>query len=279
MRDTAPDTTSAPYPLILSTSKIAGIFAQTLVSHGFTWVSVNGHDTYNPWDENLITQPLDILFALDQVAASPPEGLEGMLDTDHAGATGYSYDGYNALALGGARIDPAFFLEACASDLGDKSEPVPLGDWVCAPAGHWEDFIALAGEERTAAADGLWLPITDPRIQAVVPLAGEGWWLYGEQGLAAVETPTLLIVGGIDFYYPEQRAILAHLGAEQRALISFTGKGHMMVYDNEMVARMAHFAVAFFGLHLQGREDLAWYFSEDFVRQHEDLAWEAPEGD
>jgi len=47
----------------------------------------------------------------------------------------------------------------------------------------------------------------------------------------------------------------------------------MMVYDRKAVARMAHFAVAFFGYHLQGCQDLAWYFSEDFVAQHDDLAW------
>ena len=37
--------------------------------------------------------------------------------------------------------------------------------------------------------------------------------------------------------------------------------------------RMGHFAVAFFGHHLQGREDLAYYFSEDFVAGFDDLAW------
>ena len=36
---------------------------------------------------------------------------------------------------------------------------------------------------------------------------------------------------------------------------------------------MAHFAVAFFGYHLQGREDLGFYFSEEFVGQHDNLAW------
>jgi hypothetical protein len=46
-----------------------------------------------------------------------------------------------------------------------------------------------------------------------------------------------------------------------------------MVYQREMVSRMAHFAVAFFGCHLQGREDLAWYYSEDFIAQYDDLAW------
>ena len=31
--------------------------------------------------------------------------------------------------------------------------------------------------------------------------------------------------------------------------------------------------VAFFGYHLQGRDDYAEYFSEEFVAQHDDLAW------
>jgi hypothetical protein len=46
-----------------------------------------------------------------------------------------------------------------------------------------------------------------------------------------------------------------------------------MIYDAEMVARMAHFAAAFFGYHLQGRQDFARYFSEAFVAKHDDLAW------
>lgn len=39
--------------------------------------------------------------------------------------------------------------------------------------------------------------------------------------------------------------------------------------------RMAHFAAAIFGDPLQGREDLKWYFSEDFIAQHDELAWGA----
>lgn len=46
-----------------------------------------------------------------------------------------------------------------------------------------------------------------------------------------------------------------------------------MVYKKEMVSRMAHFAVPFFGYHLQGRADLSWYFLEDYIGQHENLAW------
>jgi hypothetical protein len=65
---------------------------------------------------------------------------------------------------------------------------------------------------------------------------------------------------------------VALLGTPDRTMISFVGKGHMMVYDADQVARMKHFATAFFGYYLQGRDDYAGYL-EDFVAQHDDLAW------
>lgn len=97
-----PDFSGAPYPLILSSTKVARILAPYLVSHGFTWVSVDKIDTYYRMNEQMYQQPLDILFALEQVASYPPGGLEGMIDTEYAGAIGYSFDGYNTLAMSGA---------------------------------------------------------------------------------------------------------------------------------------------------------------------------------
>jgi hypothetical protein len=52
-----------------------------------------------------------------------------------------------------------------------------------------------------------------------------------------------------------------------------------MVYDAAMIARMAHFAAAFFGYHLQAREEMAQYLSKDFVAQQEGLAWGAYGGE
>ena len=59
------------------------------------------------------------------------KGLEGMIDAEYAGVMGYSFDGYNALAMSGARVDPEFYLSQCAnavrcssqhsSELGDKA--------------------------------------------------------------------------------------------------------------------------------------------------------------
>jgi predicted dienelactone hydrolase len=266
-----PDRSGAPYPLILSSAKVGSILAPYLVTHGFVWAGVTRIDSYDQMNEQMINQPLDILFALDLVASGPPASLDGMIDAEHAGAIGYSFDGYNALALSGARIDPTFYLAQCASP--DAAKKVALSAFSCVPARAWDEFAAYAGEAITTSGDGLWQPMTDERIRAVMPMAGEGWWLFSEKGLAAVDRPTLIIVATQDELYPENALIFEHLGTPDKSLISFIGPDHYMVYQAEMVARMAHFAVAFFGYHLQGQEDLAWYFSEDFVAQHNDLAW------
>ncbi len=141
------------------------------------------------------------------------------------------------------------------------------------PAANWGEFAAHAGEAITASEDGLWQPMTDERIRAVMPLAGEGWWLFGERGLAAANRPTLMIAGTQDALYPENAQIFRHIGTPDKTLISFVGSGHMMIHNHEMVARMAHFAAAFFGYYLRKCEDSAWYFSEGFVSLHDDLVW------
>ena len=276
-----PDPSGAPYPLIVSSAKVGAIFAPYVVTHGFVWAGVTRIDTYDVWNPQLIDQPLDILFALDQVASNPPEELRGMIDAERVGATGYSFDGTNALVLGGARIDPEFYLTQCA--VADATAEAILSTfpsrYQCPAGGEWLESAAQAHEAIADSEDGLWQPITDARIRAVVPLAAEGWLLFGEQGLAAVDRPVLLIVSTQDELYAENALILEKLGTPEKALISFVGQDHMMVYRPAMVARMAHFLVAFFGYHLQGQEDLAPYFSEAFVGQYEDLAWGVYEGE
>jgi len=272
--DAAADTSGAPYPLLLSSTKVARIFAPYLVSRGFTWASVDHIDSYMKMKNEMFDQPLDILFALNQAASNQLEGLGGMIDAEHAGAIGYSFDGYNTLALSGARIDPQYYRSQCPNP-DPTTKPILLGlsAFNCDPASDWPDFAAQAGQAITESDDGLWQPMSDPRIRAVMPLAGEGWWLFGERGLAAVDRPVLMIVATGDLLYPENVLIFEHIGTPDKALISFVGRDHMMIYNAKMIARMAHFAAAFFGYHLQGKEDLAYHFSEEWVAQCEDLAW------
>ena len=95
------------------------------MTHGFVWASVDKIDTYNYWSNQLVLQPLDILFTLDQVASQPLVGLKEIIDTENAGAIGYSFDGYNSLALSGARIDPEFYFSQCAK-VDSLDPPLPF---------------------------------------------------------------------------------------------------------------------------------------------------------
>lgn len=269
-----PDITGAPYALILSSAKVAGIFAPHLVTHGFVVVGIRDIDTWEVWDLGLIDQPLDILFALDQISSTPLDGLEGLIDVNRAGAIGYSFDGYNALALSGARVDPEFFLSRCSNaELIEESFRNFSRRWQCPLIDQWDEFVDNAGSTITNSNNGLWQPMTDERIRAVMPMATEGWLLFGEKGLAAVDKPVLIIVGGNDVYYEENLLIYEHLSSPDKFLITFVGQGHMMIYNREQTAQMKHFAAAFFGHFLQGREDYKTYYSEQFILDYPALSW------
>lgn len=273
--DAPPDLNGAPYPVILSSSKLGFIFASSLVSHGFTYVGVNKIDTYFIWDNNLIDQPLDILFALRMAADNPPVELEGVINSDIAGTTGYSFDGYNSLAMSGARINPLAYLARC--DEARKQTP-PLEDWyleyLCTISANWEDFESHAGPLLTNSTDGLWQPMTDARIKAVLPMGPDGAWIFNEQGLAAVDRPILILnAEKEEFYTVEAAAMYEQIGFPEKYLITFKDRDHMMVYDAHALDQMKHFANAFFGYYLQGNDGYKEYFSEEFVSQVDDLAW------
>jgi predicted dienelactone hydrolase len=272
-----PDLRGAPYPLIVSSTQSGNYFAQHLVSHGFAYVGVNQMGPYDPWGMELIDYPLDLLFVLDQIATNPPEKLQGVIDTERVGTMGYSFGGYNALALSGARVDPAYYAMQCAH--APTMEPMPAAWWIeyiCAIDSTWEAFAAHAGAAITTSEDGLWQPMTDDRIKAVIPMAPEGAWLFGERGLETVDRP-IMMFGATDddlnYYGLEAVYIYEHLGTPDGIMISFVGAGHMMIFDANQVKRMKHFVTAFYGYHLQGREDYAGYFSKDYVSQQEGLSW------
>ena len=274
MKDAPANKDEAPYPLILAGD---GLFDEHLATHGFVMVEVRYPDAYANWDRWLIDHPRDILFALDQLADSPPDGLEGLIDTDHAGFAGISSEGYDALAISGARIDPESYLARCAS--AEPGDPAPEAwwiDYICNISEEWDDLTNLAGPSLTSSADGLWQPLTDPRIQAVMPIVPEGAWLFGESGLAAADRPTMILAGTEDeanYYDLEAAYIFEHLGTADKYMISFVDQTHFLGHKPEQELRMRHFVTAFFGYYLHGREDFDEFFSEDFVEQYNDLAW------
>jgi len=130
--------------------------------------------------------------------------------------------------------------------------------------------------EISTTSEGLWQPTTDDRILAIMPMAPDSAWLYGAEGLAAINLPSLIIAGTNDqmiSYELSPCYIYEHLVNSDRILISFIDEQHMMVLKQEIISRINHFAVAFFGYYLQGHKEYADYFSEDFVSQFDDLYW------
>lgn len=272
-----PDTSSAPYPLILSSTTMARDLAMYLVSYGFVWASVDNINTYSKMNTETINQPLDLLFTLNQIVANPPPSMLGMIDSEHVGVIGYSFDGYNTYALSGARIDPTYYLAQCPQP-DAITEPFVsnknMSSFTCDPTPSWDELVDSAGEKIIQSDDGLWQPMSDDRIRAVMPMSGEGWWLFGVKGLAAVNRPVLILSGTQDTLYAENVHIFEQIGTSEKILISFIGIGHIGMIDQEKyIARMAHFATAFFGYHLQGNQNYTRFFSEDFVNEHEDLFW------
>jgi len=288
-RDAAPNTSRAPYPLILTEQNSGSMMFQSLLAtHGFVMAQINipDHDDYDlTWDFNFLSWPQDFLFALDQIAATPLAGLEGVIDTEKVGATGYSFGGDISLTLGGARIDPEYYLSHCKQPPPIESKYSGAEGYLeitCSLAKKWDEFSVFAGEEITAGQEGLWQPVSDKRIRAVMPMAPSGAWLYGERGLAAVDRPVMMIAMSEDELIPyssETAFIFKHFGDPESSLVSFLGNTHLDVFDARAANRMKHFVVAFFGYHLQGRVDYLKFFSENFVSQFGDLAWGIYTGD
>jgi predicted dienelactone hydrolase len=275
-----PDRSAAPYPVILSWYGSGSVFGPHLASHGFLVAGVEAKEEFGL---RLIDSPLDLLFALDQIATNPPDGFEGVADSMRAGVLGLGGDAIAASTLGGARVDPAFYVAQC--EVAPTMEPA-LADWwidyTCNMEVTWDEISAHAAEAALTRNDGgLWLPITDERILAVMPMAPESAWFYGERGLAAVDRPTLLIAATEDVINPydlEACFMLDHMDPAVGSMISFVGEDHFSMAATEPLARMRHFATAFFGYHLQGREGLAHYFSKEFVAQFDELAWGCARG-
>jgi predicted dienelactone hydrolase len=283
-----PDLSGAPYPLIL-TEKDSGdsIFQAHLATHGFVMAIVRPPhlEVDDVIDTGIVDLPSDFLFVLDQIASNPLGGLEGAIDSEHVGVTGHSWGGAISLALSGVRIDPEFYLSFCAEQAPAIQAAVSWGgytEYYCSLAEKWDEFIAHVGQETTASEDGLWRALTDERIRAVLPIAPDGTWLYGERGLAAADRPMLIIAPADDEYTPyniETAYIFEHVGSPDRFMISFVGRGHMMVLDPDVALRLHHFATAFFSTYLQGKSEYRDYFSEEFVSQFEDLAWGLYQGE
>ena len=148
-----------------------------------------------------------------------------------------------------------------------------LSAFSCDPLQDWKAFESAAGAAITQSSDGLWQPISDERIHAVMPMAGEGWWLWGKKGLAEVQKPVLVIAATKDELYSENALIFENLATPQKTFLSILGKDHMMIFETKFEKIIAHFAAAFFGYHLQNKAEMVWYYTPDFISENNEVTW------
>lgn len=277
LKDAEPDTSGAPYPLIIYSHGHTGSFLdlaslkQHLASYGFVVVAMEHLDDDAP--PSRANRPFDVLFMIDQLARDV-NGLTEIIDTTAVGVIGLSSGAYTALATSGAQINPAHLVAAYNEDASRFLE-YELEQWI----NPVEEIIAYRAQFNPPLEEGqLWPPFSDERIQAVMAMAPCWGPLFGEQGLASANVPTFLMGAIKDEFCPYERDaayIFENLGSEDKFLLSFPNQGHLFFMDFGSQDYEKLFATAFFGHYLQGREDYAQYLTVEYTGSLPDVVWES----
>lgn len=131
----------------------------------------------------VVLRPLDITAMLDEVydlpASDPLAGLPG----DILVASGHSFGGYTTLALAGGSFDVETIVDECEID--------PMG-LVCS---------SLTPERIKQLKAGF----ADPRVDLALPLTPGAITIFGDDGLGAIEVPTMLMTSLLDETTPNDQ--------------------------------------------------------------------------
>jgi predicted dienelactone hydrolase len=195
-----------------------------------------------------------------------------LIDFEHVGVTGYSLGGLTALLFSGAQIDPLSRDTYCTTT--EKPGPIICDFGVDV----WQDMLRARAQIEPKPVEGKpWPPYTDKRIVAVMPIAPCFGPFFGERGLANAALPTLIIGLKQDekcIYERDALFMYEHLGSANRALLTVFKQGHDdAVFNSKPQKIFNHFAVAFFGYHLQGKTDYAQYLTAKFVSGFDNMKW------
>jgi predicted dienelactone hydrolase len=286
VRDAAPETPAAPFPLVIISHGYPGNrflmshLAENLASKGFVVASIDHKDsTYDDqkaFASTLYNRPLDQLFVLNEIdrlgRAASGSFLSGLVDANRTGLVGYSMGGYGLVnTIGGG------YSKASETFAG-------------APPNH------LLADRGTANPE--YRRSIDRRIKAAIAIAPwgmqNGFW--DAEGLKGITTPVLFVAGSVDNvaeYEKGTKAVYQQAVNADRYLLTYVNANHNAgapipapaetyaysdtlksypfthyadaVWDTTRMNNILdHFATAYFDVFLNGEQDKLAYFGSDW---------------
>lgn len=278
LREAQPDTSAAPYPLLVVAHGYPGsrvqmaYLTENLASKGYVVVAIDHTDStfadVGDYRSTLMNRPLDIRFVIDEiermsvVSDSNTSFLSSLVDAANVGLVGYSMGGYGSLNVVGAG-----FNQTLRNFVGEISAPLLAGDADYAPDSRVKAVVALApfGADLTFAGS-----------------AGRGFW--DDEALAGIRVPVFFIVGSLDDvagYETGVRRLYENAVNSDRYLLTFDNARHNVgspppppipmsyerwvgfsdsVWDNRRMNNVVqHFATAFFDIQLKGMSEEGRY--------------------
>lgn len=255
-----------PYPLVVfshgsGSSPLLSLFLnEHLASHGFVVIATEHPantmvDRLRPaaqYDagviDNYAYRPQDIGRVIDYAldTLNPVDGaLDGMIDSERIAVAGHSFGGYTAFAAVGAPLNFDALQSWCDSEgeqaladmrseagLTANNRDVLLGDGVCYLLDDAEQIALAAGYDSVPA--GQWDSLGDERIGAVVAMAPWNAPIFGEDSLAQIDMPTLILVGGNDnTTQPERdaRNFYQWISSDDKTLVELVLGDHSLFVD------------------------------------------------
>lgn len=244
--------------------------ANHLASHGYTVVTPDhpgsnvqslfntglSFDNLLPAEE-FIERPKDISFVLDALEnLNESQAWQTEFATDNVTMIGHSFGGYTALALAGGQVDPPAIRNHCR-----QSNPLlrAPGDW-----------LQCAASELPYGR----MNLTDERVKQAIalnPIIGE---VFGVDGLAEIDIPTLILTGTKDAITPSlthQLLPFQELGGEKYLVVA-DGATHMSVTDlsnRESPLSQSTLVPEVMGVDAEPVREMLRALSLSFVERHE----------